>query len=1471
MPDIVDVSPMKSNTPSLSTDQSATGRMLSIASSPDGKLVLAGSYSNVWAWNNNVGDLNHPKWEQITTLQPDPAKFEVKEMVGGWAVIDIAIAAGFDNTKHLVVPADVTGDARADVVGFRDGGVWTAINNGDGTFQPAKFALDNFGYNQGWRLDKHPRFLAKLTDNPRADIVGFGDAGVWTALSNGDGTFQQAKFVIADFGYDHGWRVDRHPRFLADLTGDGRADIVGFGNDGVWIALGNGDGTFQAPAFVVGDLGYNQGWRVDKHPRFVADLTGDGRADLLGFGQAGVWTALGNGDGTFQPPGFVVADLGYDHGWRIDKHPRLLAKLTDANRMDIVGFGDHGVWTALSNGDGAFQPPQLVLENFALHAGSWHVGKHPRFVADITGNGLGDIVGFGDQAVYTARGNGDGTFQPVQIGLSVSFTVINGWLEEHPRFLVDLNGDGRADIIGFNYNGAPVAVSKGDGTFKQIDGGTASFNWFNSALVITRNDRESADSGIYRSVSDGLLWEQVHRFPPLTSGSSPVPPLAGQLVAAPGNDHMVFAAGGTALAVSRDGGATFQDVLPVPGGPSGVYHHVAVAPAPDGTATPPAVYCLGNNRLFLSFNGGTDWVEVAGPLPAGAGGPIGTANSRAPSVLVVSPKFPLELYLVTNERKLFRGSITNIFGTPQSSWEEVVEPNLDGQDSGNVFLGATLPGRGDLLFYSPQRSKMFVGPLFPQSPSDWVQLDQGNSVHVDLHGMRLSSDFEASIHNGSYHFVRGTMWLVSDGGVYKSTDGGRHFQVQEGINTLSVVNVAGVAVAGSGPALSLNTGDNDGFYSMDGGAHWSPQDYGGGDNDCSYADPLRSHSMLIYTPRWDKHGHGVAGRLGQTVTVYETTPGHLPDARQGTNQAHTVPGPPLSSDGSPIWNAGSFFGMRGSRPLILNMPADAASTPGDYVFVRFRAGSPSVVVRTQNILGIANRADWDSNPSLVTQQGPPLPAADAGVLQASGGHAEPVFYVGGDSRNRLWKWTSGMAAWQQLVPAGLARAARRFFVSPYNPNLVYLLDNQDVKRSDDGGITWQTDSNLQLQLTTGGRIPIERAELSGEGDHVEFVLTDMAFDPFHPLVRFAVGEGGAFGTVDGVTWTRLLHTGALPGRPVNCYYDFVSDPSNRALYVGFAGRSIVKIGPLPLPGSGSGTLTAVRNPVSVAGHFSSGDQRHLVVVGSSAGKIHEVFWKPAQIGIEGEDDLPLAFGQGTIVSVGSMYDRDQQRHIVVVGTTAGKIHEIFWKPETVGIEGHDDLPVNFATNSIVGVAGLYDTDQQRYVAIVGTNAGKVREIFWKSDTVGIEGTDDLPVAFAAGSIVAVTALYDSDQQRYLVVVGTSAGKLHEIYWKADTVGIEGHDDLPVDFGSGSIVAVSGFYDTYRQRYVVAVGTADGTVRQVYWKASTGGIEANTVVAKFTENSIVSLAAFYSETDKVKHIVVALSNGQLQEFWFTPDI
>jgi hypothetical protein len=57
----------------------------------------------------------------------------------------------------------------------------------------------------------------------------------------------------------------------------------------------------------------------------------------------------------------------------------------------------------------------------------------------------------------------------------------------------------------------------------------------------------------------------------------------------------------------------------------------------------------------------------------------------------------------------------------------------------------------------------------------------------------------------------------------------------------------------------------------------------------------------------------------------------------------------------------------------------------------------------------------------------------------------------------------------------------------------------------------------------------------------------------------ALGLGGAFFTTDGVNWQRLLDTAAMRGRPANCYFDWISVPADPALYLSFAGRSIVKI------------------------------------------------------------------------------------------------------------------------------------------------------------------------------------------------------------------------------------------------------------------------------------------------------------------------
>jgi len=129
-----------------------------------------------------------------------------------------------------------------------------------------------------------------------ADIVGFGIAGVTVALATGGGHFAAPSFVLGAFGaatFRRRWvSENQFPRAVGDVNGDRMADIIGFGNAGVTVALATGDGHFAAPSFVLDAFGaanFGGGWASqDQFPRFVADVNEDGMADIVGFGNAGV-------------------------------------------------------------------------------------------------------------------------------------------------------------------------------------------------------------------------------------------------------------------------------------------------------------------------------------------------------------------------------------------------------------------------------------------------------------------------------------------------------------------------------------------------------------------------------------------------------------------------------------------------------------------------------------------------------------------------------------------------------------------------------------------------------------------------------------------------------------------------------------------------------------------------------------------------------------------------------------------------------------------------------------------------------------------------------------------------------------------------------------------------------------------------------------------------------------------------------
>jgi hypothetical protein len=242
---------------------------------------------------------------------------------------------------------------------------------------------------------------------------------------------------------------------VGDVNADGNPDIIyvyvaAAGSDGfVATFLGDGRGHFKAsaPSPTGGVFPYGV---------VAGDLTLDARTDVVVLepdqqGDSVMRPMVGRGDGTFTPAAAIAQDF-----------PTLvIADINRDNKPDLLALSGRTLRLWAGDGAGDFS---ALAETVEFPEASEHFK-----VADVSGDGYGDLVIVGGTGIDMALGSAAGfgalthTSPPSLCGATWGRSC---WINPDVFVLADIDRDGDLDIV---TAGGDIARGHGDGAFGPAD------------------------------------------------------------------------------------------------------------------------------------------------------------------------------------------------------------------------------------------------------------------------------------------------------------------------------------------------------------------------------------------------------------------------------------------------------------------------------------------------------------------------------------------------------------------------------------------------------------------------------------------------------------------------------------------------------------------------------------------------------------------------------------------------------------------------------------------------------------------------------------------------------------------------------------------------------------------------------------------------------------------------------------------
>ena len=326
------------------------------------------------------------------------------------AKMDLVQPGEFSGNQHWAAKyfesvrlADVNGDGKADIIGRNAEGVHVALSTGLG-FANEELWSQEFSDVQGWGAAEYSSTIrwADVNGDHKADLIIRSREGIRVALSTGN-SFEQSTLWTNYFSDDSSQQWKKVTGYsgtirMADVNGDGLADIVARGEKGIYVSLSTSTSFMQPTLWSTefSDLG-NIVWQGAQYSTSfqLGDVNGDGMDDLIARGSKGILVSLSNGNG-FQHASLWTASFSDASGWGSDVNNYGAIQLGDVNgdgKADIIVKTNDGVHVLLSNGQSFLEDRIWNHSDFTDHSGSKSTNNRTTLqCGDINGDHRCDFI-----------------------------------------------------------------------------------------------------------------------------------------------------------------------------------------------------------------------------------------------------------------------------------------------------------------------------------------------------------------------------------------------------------------------------------------------------------------------------------------------------------------------------------------------------------------------------------------------------------------------------------------------------------------------------------------------------------------------------------------------------------------------------------------------------------------------------------------------------------------------------------------------------------------------------------------------------------------------------------------------------------------------------------------------------------------------------------------------------------------------